>query len=87
MFHKDTVSRNQALARAANALRHSMAAACLRHHNTGKMMESVSKMAIDADQGRMSGDVQTDCQFLTLPSSHCTAVQSSIIVVLTLFAT
>jgi hypothetical protein len=28
-------------------------------------------MAINADQRRMSGDVQTDCQSLRLPSSHC----------------
>ncbi len=58
--------------------------ACLRRLRTGKTIARVSRNAISADQGRISGDVQTDCQCLKLPSSHCTAFQISIIVVLTL---
>jgi hypothetical protein len=82
----DSVHRHQVLARAAKVLRHSMAAACLRRLITGPTMERVRIRTIAVNQGRTSGDVQTNCHSLTLSSSHCTAVQRSIIVALTLFA-
>jgi hypothetical protein len=63
-----------------------MAEVCFRRLMTGTAIARVSSKVINTDQGRISEDVQTDCQYLKLLSSHCTAFQRSIMLVLTVFA-
>ncbi len=53
----------QALARAANVLRHSMAAACLRHLITGTKTVTSSIATADPIHGSSSGAVMRGCSF------------------------